>query len=62
MCATNRPSTPVLDEFHWSTGRDKWTSAPDALLVQVGCCYEGQGIVSFSLNVFTFFIILEPSF
>uniref|UniRef100_A0A914LZZ6 Peptidase M14 carboxypeptidase A domain-containing protein n=1 Tax=Meloidogyne incognita TaxID=6306 RepID=A0A914LZZ6_MELIC len=44
MCATNRPSTPVLDEFHWSTGRDKWTSAPDALLVQVGCCYEGQGI------------------
>jgi hypothetical protein len=44
MCATNRPSTPVLAEFHWSMEREKWAAAPDALLVQVGCCYEGQGI------------------
>uniref|UniRef100_A0A914L0K0 Peptidase M14 carboxypeptidase A domain-containing protein n=1 Tax=Meloidogyne incognita TaxID=6306 RepID=A0A914L0K0_MELIC len=60
MCATNRPSTPVLDEFHWSAGRDKWTSAPDALLVQVGCCYEGQGISHlFEENRRSLFSILE---
>lgn len=45
MCASNRPSTPVLGEFHWQLGLDKWAAAPDALLAQTGCCYEGQGVV-----------------
>uniref|UniRef100_A0A914I059 Peptidase M14 carboxypeptidase A domain-containing protein n=1 Tax=Globodera rostochiensis TaxID=31243 RepID=A0A914I059_GLORO len=44
MCATNRPSTAVLGEFHWQFGQDKWNAVPDVLLAQAGCCYEGQGV------------------
>lgn len=44
MCAISGPVTRVLDEFHWSMGKDKWAAAPNALLVQTGCCYEGQGV------------------
>lgn len=60
MCATNRPSTPVLDEFHWSMNIQKWAAAPDALLVQTGCCYEGQGVGHlFDENRRALFDILE---
>ncbi|KAL3082721.1 hypothetical protein niasHS_010523 [Heterodera schachtii] len=44
MCATNRPSTAVLGEFHWQFARDKWNASPDVLLAQIGCCYEGLGV------------------
>ena len=40
MCVTvPHPATPVIDEFHWSKGKDEW-SMPDALLLQTACCCE----------------------
>ncbi|WKX89640.1 hypothetical protein Q1695_008916 [Nippostrongylus brasiliensis] len=42
ICPRDMPSQKgVVDEFHWND-TVQW-SAPDALLVQTGCCYEERG-------------------
>lgn len=41
MCANNRPPTPVLKELNWTIkSEDNW-NAPDSLILQTSCCYEG---------------------
>lgn len=44
MCANSHTSSLIINEIFWSLSKANWSLAPNVLLVQTACCYEGRNM------------------